>query len=375
MMPRNPVAAVTHPEPYAYYALLAARQPFYRDEALGLWVAAGAGAAKTVLTSPICHVRPPHEPVPQNIVGSPAGKIFRHLIRMRDDGGHGAMKAVIVKALAAVQPQVAERTSMALAVQLARDVPIGSGLADFAFHLPVRVVASLLGFSEGDLARIALLLTDFVAGLSPLAGSEAVEAAQSSAAPLLEEMGRHLETGEKRSILLHTLRIGARAAGCFDAEVLAANAIGLMMQSQEATAGLIGAALVALTRDPDLRLSAEQDGAVLASIVDDVLRRDPPIQNTRRFVAEDGEIAGQAVRCGDGILVVLATAQSEREGSSRPGEAMLAFGEGRHACPARALATTIARAGVAQALERGLVAGNLGEPVFYRPSLNARIPL
>jgi hypothetical protein len=37
--PTDPIAAVTHPDPYPYYARLVAESPLYRDDALGLWVA------------------------------------------------------------------------------------------------------------------------------------------------------------------------------------------------------------------------------------------------------------------------------------------------------------------------------------------------
>jgi len=37
--PSTPLAAVTHADPYPYYASLVAQRPFYRDDALGLWVA------------------------------------------------------------------------------------------------------------------------------------------------------------------------------------------------------------------------------------------------------------------------------------------------------------------------------------------------
>jgi len=44
LAPSDPIAAVTHPDPYPYYANLVAERPLYRDESLGLWVAAGAAA-------------------------------------------------------------------------------------------------------------------------------------------------------------------------------------------------------------------------------------------------------------------------------------------------------------------------------------------
>ena len=36
----DPIAAVIHPDPYPFYAGLVAERPLYRDDALGLWVAA-----------------------------------------------------------------------------------------------------------------------------------------------------------------------------------------------------------------------------------------------------------------------------------------------------------------------------------------------
>ena len=38
--PGNPIAAVTHPDPYPYYREMVATRPLHRDRDLGLWVAA-----------------------------------------------------------------------------------------------------------------------------------------------------------------------------------------------------------------------------------------------------------------------------------------------------------------------------------------------
>jgi hypothetical protein len=40
--PDDPLAAVTHPDPYPYYADLVAHRPLYCDATLGLWVASSA---------------------------------------------------------------------------------------------------------------------------------------------------------------------------------------------------------------------------------------------------------------------------------------------------------------------------------------------
>ena len=49
--PSDPIAAVTHHDPYPYYAELVASRPVHRDETLGLWVAGSAAAVADVLLS------------------------------------------------------------------------------------------------------------------------------------------------------------------------------------------------------------------------------------------------------------------------------------------------------------------------------------
>ena len=66
----------------------------------------------------------------------------------------------------------------------------------------------------------------------------------------------------------------------------------------------------------------------LAAVVSEVTRHDAPVQNTRRFVAADGEIAGHAVRAGDiespaeeaGDLGDHVVVRGGREGGARFGQ-------------------------------------------------------
>ena len=97
-IPRDPIAAVTHPDPYPYYSALVAEEPLYRDGALGLWVAASAAAVTAVLASDLCQVRPLAEPVPRALLESPAGEIFRSLVRMNDGPAHARSSRVRARA-------------------------------------------------------------------------------------------------------------------------------------------------------------------------------------------------------------------------------------------------------------------------------------
>src|SRR3954464_9291149 len=98
----TPITAVVHANPYPYYDELLATKPLYYDAALGLWVASSAKAIDAILNNRHCRVRPISEPVPQALLGSPAGDIFRQLVRMNDGADHCPFKQAISAALASI---------------------------------------------------------------------------------------------------------------------------------------------------------------------------------------------------------------------------------------------------------------------------------
>ena len=72
----------------------------------------------------------------------------------------------------------------------------------------------------------------------------------------------------------------------FASRALLANLVGLLSQTCDATAGLLGNSLIALAREPQLRETAAQttrDG--LLAVVQETARHDPSVHNTRRFAA------------------------------------------------------------------------------------------
>ncbi|MEA2602960.1 MAG: hypothetical protein QOF89_3952 [Acidobacteriota bacterium] len=350
--PTDPIAAVTFPDPYPFYAELVAR-PLYRDEALGLWVATSAEAVTAVLASDLCRVRPPSEPVPRALVGSPAGEIFRHLVRMNDGPVHDSCRRAVSAMLRKIGETQAAAASRQWAGFLADELP------GFHFHLPVYTVASLLGVPPDGLRSAAEWMGDLAPALAPASTPEQVERGQAAARSLLE--------------LFRPL---------YEGDVIVANAIGLLFQAHDATAGLIGNALVALGTHRDVRERVAADPDLLSAVLLEVLRYDPPVQNTRRFVARDGVVAGQQMREGEAVLVVLAAANRdptanegpERFDPFRKERRIFTFGAGVHACPGEALALTIARAGVERLLLDGFDLERFAATVTYRPSANVRIP-
>lgn len=384
--PSDPIAAVTHADPYPYYAGLVARTPLYRHGALGLWVASGAAEVTAVLASDACRVRPPAEPVPKPLVGSAAGKIFGHLVRMNDGERHGPFKGAVSATLSKFDQARLAGTARASARTLWRESgrAVDTGRVNgFAFDLPVHVVGSLLGIPERDLSRTALWMASFVRCLAPGSSAEQLESGRVAAGGLFEMLGALLAGDPPADGLVGILAGEARRAGRDDTEVIVANAVGFMSQAYEATAGLIGNTLVALGGVRGLRQRCEADPTTLGPVIDEVVRYDPPVQNTRRFVAREAIVAGQPMKTDDAILVVLAAANRdpaanrapERFDIARSERVSFTFGSGVHACPGEVIAKTIARAGVERLLESGIDPESLARSRRYRPSANVRIPL
>ncbi|PXX57737.1 Cytochrome P450 [Pseudomonas sp. LAMO17WK12:I10] len=166
-----------------------------------------------------------------------------------------------------------------------------------------------------------------------------------------------------------------------DRDSLIANLIGLLSQTFEASAGLIGNTLCALLGDRRLLADLRAAPTRVADLLAEVQRHDPPVQNTRRFVAAPCSIAGVTLEPGAVVLVLLASANRDPQLNPQPDRLLLerqarrsfSFGSDRHQCPGQELALAIASA-VVGALARQ---STLDQPIAwtYKPSLNGRIPL
>jgi cytochrome P450 len=374
--PADPVAAVTHADPYPYYAALREGPPLAWNDRLGLWVASRADVVEQVLQAHgALRVRPAAEPVPRAIVGSAAGEVFAQLVRMNDGPAHAAQRPALQRALAGLDLDAVH----AAALQVAQRVPAAQPLSDMLFSLPVQSVAHLLGFGDEALPQVERWMRDFVACLSPLSTAEQLQQASAAAGALMTRFEALVAgTAPRHGSLLHSVVTGSAAPS----RALLANLVGLLSQTCDATAGLLGNSLVALVREPALRGPCARPG--LQAIVEETARHDPSVHNTRRFAAEPLTLAGTQIAAGDAVLVLLASAQRDPAFNPEPDRFMtvrarrrlLGFGHGLHACPGQALACTLAAAGLEVLLRRAPDLDALRLRGWgYRPSVNTRIPL
>ncbi|MDB5093866.1 MAG: hypothetical protein JWO85_1967 [Candidatus Eremiobacteraeota bacterium] len=375
----DPLAAVTAGDPYPYYERLVAERPFFRDDTLGMWVAASAEAVEAVLSNAAMRVRPASEPVPGAIAGTPMAEIFSRWARMTDGPRHSTVKTAVVAALGRLDGNELIATSERCA-KLLTQTRLDGDRADaeaFVLGLPALATATTLGFAHDDASRAVAWTSEFVRSIAP--GSTRDEIARGTPATAALITALIAEPPADGTLFAIFLDEGRRH-GIEDA-VIAANATGFLFQSYDATAGLIGNTLVALARREDLRDAVRGDAGLLERVIAEVARFDAPVQNTRRFASADTTVLGSKVGKGEAVLVLLAAANRDpsvnpdphRFDPGRDERRTYTFGIGAHACPGARMARTIAAAGVAHLLRAGIDLRHLIAPA-YRPSLNARVP-
>jgi cytochrome P450 len=384
-------AGTTHPDPYPYYACLAANRPLFRDDEHGFWVAASAAAVNDVLTNELCWTRPAAARIPLQIQGGPMQEIFGRLVRLRDDDAGQVLKNAIIATLRSADLAHAAGAARACAAKLGAAIEPqrgGDRLTRFIFALPCAVMATLLGFPVAEFETIEAALKDYGAAAAtaatgvPQPSADVMARGHAAASTLLS-----LTTGLLRETNTHATLLGAwireaRLARCDEADVVA-NTIGLLVQAHAATASLIGLALLALARRADLRAAVAADRKALRPLLNEVLRCDPATQSTIRFVARDGVVAGQAMREGDKIIVLLAAASLDlalngdvpRFDIARHDRKSFAFGTGAHACPGDKLAPLIAEIAVDHLLSCGVALETLEQKLAYVASAHIRTPL
>jgi cytochrome P450 len=309
---------------------------------------------------------------------------------MNDGSNHTQVKQAVSATFASLTPAtVGEQSNRWARILAANREAKGDGeyMMDIAFRLPIYVLASLLGLPDDKLDETTDWVGEFVCCLSPISSQTQTEQGKVAAGHLLALFhslltlpGTPVSTlfntlAESSPVLSQNLKAPARAGAV-------ANSIGFLSQAYEATAGLIGNTLVALAAYPDMRQQVMTEPALLRPFIEEVLRYDPPIQNTRRFLAGSHTITGQVMNENDAVLVVLAAANRDPSLNPQPAEfnlfrperRLFTFGVGVHSCPGVSLAVTIAQAGIRQLLATGLDWELLAQPATYRPSVNARIP-
>jgi len=231
---------------------------------------------------------------------------------------------------------------------------------DFAFPLPITVIADLLGIPVEDQERfrewsnsfvlppmtpelqeqLARHTDEFVAYLDDLFASRRAEPTDDLVTALVqaEDSGDHLSENELYSMVVL-----------------------LIVAGHETTVSLITNAVLALLSNPSQLAELRADRSLLPSAVEELLRYDSPVERTiTRWAAVDVELGGESIRRGELVIAVVGSANRDASQFADPdtldlrreGGKHVGFGRGPHFCLGAALARLETEIALATLLER-----------------------
>jgi cytochrome P450 len=315
-------------DPYAQYKRLRETRPIHFNEARGAWILTRYNDMVDVLRD---HERFSAErsgpsqystdEMPRSMLGSdpPHHTRLRNLVNK-------AFTARTVERLRQRIQELVDRFLDAAEAKGEMDV-----INDFAYPLPITVIAEMLGVPADDReffreasSKIAVALgpiTDMQVGMRALEGRNALIDYFNELIPKRQ--------GDPRDDLISAM-LNAEEAGDFlsHGELLAMLLL-LLVAGHETTVNLIGNGTLALLRNPDQFAHLRDEEGLERSATEEFLRYDSPVQFTGRIALADVEIDGHEIKAGQGISTIVASANRDPEVFDDPDTLDL----GRDPCP------------------------------------------
>ena len=231
---------------------------------------------------------------------------------------------------------------------------------EFAFPLPITVIAELLGIPVEDRDRFRTWSNSFV--LPPVTDE------------LREQFLRHTDEfvaylddlfAERRAAptddLVSALVQAEEQGDRLSQNELRSMGVLLIVAGHETTVSLITNAVRALLSNPDQLVAMRSDPSLVRGAVEELLRYDSPVERSlSRWAAADVEVGGKLVRRGEHVIAVLGSANRDPAQFADP-ETLdvrrneckhVGFGRGPHYCLGAPLARLEAEIALQTLFER-----------------------
>jgi cytochrome P450 len=357
-------------EAYAVYARLRAEQPVYRRVNR-----AGTGAtcfitryddAVTVLRDSklfVKDLRNTLEPTARAAHPLPPLllRLTSHHMLNADPPDHTRLRALVNKAFTARMVEQLHGKVEQIALDLIHAMlrkGEGDLIEDFAFPLPVIVIAELLGVPARDRHRFRMWTSALSAPTPDVARNEKKLARSRQ---VMEDYIGYLRgifaarRADPRDDLITSLLAAEDAGDALSEDELFSMILLLIVVGHETSVNLIGNGMLALLQRRDAWEYLRDHPDAIPRAVEEMLRYDCPVERApMRYAAADVEMGGTGIRRGDAVSVVLGSANrddaqfpaADRFEIDRDPNRHLAFGLGIHYCLGAALARLEGRVAV-----------------------------
>ncbi|MFE0021103.1 cytochrome P450 [Amycolatopsis sp. NPDC059021] len=285
----------------------------------------------------------------------------------RDPPDHTRLRSLVTKvftprSVAALEPEITEIVDSLL------DGIAGAGRVDLAgalaFPLPFTVISRMLGMPPTDHDRIRELSGTLVRSLEVVADEETVRAiseASDEIAALIREViawKREHPADDLLSALIAAEHEGDKLS---DDELIAQVAL-LYIAGHETTVNLIANGTVALLRNPDQLALLRARPELAGNAVEEFLRYDSPVQQTRRVTVAPHVVRGKEIPANTFVIACLGSANRDERFWGEDADLLridradarqhVSFGAGPHHCLGAALARLEGRVAIERLVGR-----------------------
>jgi len=254
---------------------------------------------------------------------------------------------------------------------------------DYAFPLPITVIAELLGVPAEDRNNFREWSD------AAVSGNASQEYLEEILIPHMQAFTDYLRAlfeekhANPKDDLVSALVQAEEAGDKLSEDELLGMVFLLLVAGHETTVNLIGNGVLALLKHPDQLRKLKDDPSLIKLAVEELLRYDGPVEtSTERFAREDVDIDGTVIPRGEMVLVVLAAADHDPERFSDPDDLditradnrHLAFGKGIHHCLGAPLARMEGQIAISTLLRRmpNLRLKEPPESLSWRPGMILR---
>ena len=218
---------------------------------------------------------------------------------------------------------------------------------DFAYPLPLTVIAEMLGIPAADRERFRDWSQAAVSFTPADRANPEVTGKLIAFIRYLRELVAEKRANPGDDLLSGLVQAEAEGDRLSEEELLSMMFL-LIVAGHETTVNLIANGTLALCEHPDQYARLQQQPELLKSAIEEILRFYGPVEmSLTRWVREDTEFGGERMRRGEQIVALLASANRDEERFPDPDRfdigrepnRHLAFGTGIHSC----LGATLAR--------------------------------
>jgi cytochrome P450 len=248
---------------------------------------------------------------------------------------------------------------------------------DFAFPLPITVIAELLGIPVEDRNSFRRWSAALVTPALTPEDMEAFTTMVGEFVAYLHDLFERRRSTPGDDLVSALLRVEEGGDMLSEQELSSMVAL-LIIAGHETTVGLIGNAVLGLLQHPEQRAALSRDPSRITRAVEELLRYDSPVERTlARWATADVELGGQTIKKGDAMVAVIGSANRDPSRFERPDTLdvdredvkHLAFGRGSHYCLGAPLARLEAEIALTTLLRRlpGLRLAMSTDELYWRP--------